>query len=134
MSKENAPEYIQEALEKGFDVEVDVWYEKGKWSLGHDNPQHEVNISFLKDERLWCHAKNIDALEEMLRNDIHCFWHQADNYTLTSRGHIWTYPGNIGTSNSVIVCRTVSEIEQYAFTNVLGICADYLLDARELMR
>ena len=28
---ENSPEYIQLAMEKGFDVEVDVWYKDDNW-------------------------------------------------------------------------------------------------------
>ena len=26
-------------------------------------------------------------------SDIHCFRHQEDDVTLTSRGYMWTYPG-----------------------------------------
>ena len=38
---ENSPDYIFEAIKKGFDVEVDVWYgTDGKFMLGHDNPDY----------------------------------------------------------------------------------------------
>ena len=42
--RENSPEYIQEALAAGYDVEVDVWFEEGKLFLGHAKPQYEVII------------------------------------------------------------------------------------------
>ena len=34
--KENEPEYIISAIDKGFDVEVDVRFENNKFFLGHD--------------------------------------------------------------------------------------------------
>ena len=91
--RENEPLYIVEALEKGFDVEIDVWYKKGQFYLGHDEPQYKVKREFLQNRKLWCHAKNIEALNKMLKEDIHCFWHQEDDVTLTSKGFMWTYPG-----------------------------------------
>ena len=38
-SEENSPEYVQEALSKGFHVEVDVRLFNEEWYLGHDDPQ-----------------------------------------------------------------------------------------------
>jgi glycerophosphoryl diester phosphodiesterase len=38
--RENSPEYIKEALEKGYHVEVDVWLkETNNLFLGHDSPK-----------------------------------------------------------------------------------------------
>jgi hypothetical protein len=31
------------------------------------------------------------------------FWHQNDDFTLTSKNYIWTYPGQPYTASSVIV-------------------------------
>ena len=59
--KENSPEYIKIALKKGFDVEIDVWLIDKKIWLGHDAPTYKTNIKFLKNKKLWCHAKNYDA-------------------------------------------------------------------------
>ena len=59
-TRENKPDYIQAAVERGFDVEIDVWYTDKKWHLGHDNAQYLVEESFLKNKSLWCHAKNIE--------------------------------------------------------------------------
>ena len=60
---ENHPEYIQEALNQGFDVEIDVWWidDTGFW-LGHDKPQYLVDEYYLENPKLWCHAKNLEAL------------------------------------------------------------------------
>tara|TARA_R100000388_G_C7219806_1_gene148269 strand:+ start:477 stop:923 length:447 start_codon:yes stop_codon:yes gene_type:complete len=101
---ENHPDAIQALLDTGLDVEIDVWLIDGVYYLGHDGPKYEIRENFLKQGALWCHAKNISALEQMLASDIHCFWHQEDDYTLTSRGYIWVYPGKeTSGKNSVLV-------------------------------
>jgi hypothetical protein len=124
---ENSPPYILNALKEGYEVEIDVWFENHKWLLGHDKPQYEVEIGFLQDPRLWCHAKNLAALTHMLKNDIHCFWHQEDDYTVTSHGHIWVYPGIPANTHSVIVCKSLEETEEhYRAEDVGGICSDFV--------
>ena len=39
---ENDPKYIVQAVDKGFDVEVDIWYTSDGLFLGHDNPQYKI--------------------------------------------------------------------------------------------
>jgi len=41
-SYENEPTYIDLALSKGYDVEIDVWYVDGLLYLGHDKPQYGI--------------------------------------------------------------------------------------------
>lgn len=107
--KENAPEQIQLALDLGYHVEVDVWFDRGDFYLGHDAPQYRVDSDFLKNERLVCHAKNFVALLKMITNpSIHCFWHEKDFCTLTSKGWVWKYP------------------EVYFEGALIGICSDWL--------
>ena len=52
-SRENSIEYIYEALNEGYDVEIDVWYKGGEWFLGHDGPENYVVLGFLKNDKLW---------------------------------------------------------------------------------
>lgn len=122
--RENNPDYINEALFKGFHVEVDVWYNRD-WYLGHDNPQYKIDLSFLENHRIWCHAKNLDALSKMLEvGSLICFWHEEDTATLTNNGYIWTYPGKPLVKRSIAVLP-----EQANVTDVLqaaGICSDYV--------
>ena len=123
---ENHPDYIQKALDEGFNVEIDVWYKDSTFYLGHDEPKHKINVNFLKNERLWCHAKNLGALTAMLSySTIHCFWHQEDDVTLTSRGYVWTYPGKPLTEISIAV---KPEINDDNVKKVLGICSDFVVD------
>jgi hypothetical protein len=93
--RENAPDYVDEAIAAGFDVEIDVWRVDGKHFLGHDIPQYKVDLQWLLDrnEYLWCHAKNLDALHDMIHYPkLNVFWHQEDDYTITTHNFIWTYP------------------------------------------
>tara|TARA_R100000008_G_C3523787_1_gene135445 strand:+ start:114 stop:554 length:441 start_codon:yes stop_codon:yes gene_type:complete len=123
---ENHPLAIQMAMNAGFDVEVDVWFTKAGWYLGHDKPQYAINPTFLSKEGLWCHAKDIETLKQMLLYpQIHCFWHQTDDVTLTSRNFIWTYPGKESTENSVCVLANKDDkIPEKCF----GICSDFIME------
>jgi len=120
--RENSPDYIEEALSQGFDVEVDVWYDGKQFWLGHDKPQYKVSEGFLEHPNLWCHAKNIEGLYSMLEDDIHCFWHQEDDVTLTSRGFFWTYPGKELTKKSIAVLP-----DKKPNVEVAGVCSDFIV-------
>jgi|10_taG_2_1085330.scaffolds.fasta_scaffold129961_2 hypothetical protein len=125
-SKENSPAYIEKAMAAGFDVEVDVWYSDEKFFLGHDCPQYEISIEFLKDDRLWCHAKNIESLKIMLREGVHCFWHQQDHYTFTSDGCIWAYPGEEVGEGTICVMPEGCNYAEDELLRCMGICSDYV--------
>ena len=67
------------------------------------------DFDFPPRQHLWCHAKNLQALQSMLEYNINCFWHQQDDFTITSKGDIWTYPGMQVCENSIIVCKDKPE-------------------------
>jgi hypothetical protein len=120
---ENKPEYLIDAIEKGFDVEVDVRFENNKFFLGHDCSQYEIKKEFLLNKKVWCHAKTPEALFELDKINAHYFWHQEDDYTITSKGFIWTYPGKALLSLSMCV---LPEAAKYKKIQCLGICSDYI--------
>ena len=64
----------------------------------------------------------------MLKNNIRCFWHEGDDFTLTSNNVIWTYPNKEVTDRSIIVCKTLDETIEYSKMNIYGICSDYVGD------
>ena len=121
---ENRPEYIVETLNKKFDVEIDIWFEKNSFYLGHDKPDYKVDNNFITLRKLWFHAKNIEALHQLQKMKLVCFWHQKDDVTLTSNGFIWTYPGWKLTPNSICVLPEKYKIKKF---NCAGICSDYIL-------
>jgi hypothetical protein len=128
--RENSLQYIQEALDKGFDVEIDVWSRNGILYLGHDTYQYEVDLYWLEKRmsHLWIHCKNIEALETFYwfnnTKSFHYFWHQEDTLTLTSKGCIWAYPGKQPIKNSIAV---MPEIYNDGLSNCIGVCSDYVL-------
>ena len=65
----------------------------------------------------------------MLSNkNIHCFWHQEDQFTLTSNKYIWTFPNQPVCENSVIVQLEPENSNSNFSRNELkcyGICTDY---------
>jgi len=127
LSLENSPDYVKKALKEGYDVEVDVRYTGGCLFLGHDKTEYTTTEKFLKTKGIWCHAKNIEALQFMLDNDITCFWHERDAYTLTSNGYIWTFPGEVAHRKSIIMHVTDTPLNVDAFgVNIAGVCSDYI--------
>jgi len=120
---ENSPEVVSSLLEKGIHCEIDVWKIFDKYYLGHDEPKYKVTENYLKNDKLWCHAKNLSALESMLNKNIHCFWHETDKFTVTSNGFIWTFPGQEVNDNSVIVHKQNDWKNKY---NCFAVCTDYI--------
>jgi hypothetical protein len=127
INRENSPDYVLEAINLGYDVEIDVWVIDDKYYLGHDEPIYEVNENFLETIGFWCHAKNIDSLTKMLLNEkIHCFWHQNDDYCITTNKYIWTYPNKILSKNSICVLPEITDISMYEIRKTKGVCSDYI--------
>jgi len=125
LESENHPAQIKKALSKSYHCEADVWYVNGHFSLGHDKPTYPIDKTFLENEKIWCHAKNLPALESMLYYGIHCFWHETDKFTITSKGYIWTFPEEEVTKNSVIVHKG-SDWKEKNY-NCAAVCTDYIL-------
>ena len=131
---ENKPNYIQNALDLGYDVEVDVRLIGENLFLGHDHADFKVSLDFLKNEKLWCHAKNLDALDLMIKEGVQCFWHQEDDYTITSSGKIWAYPGMPVTDQTIIVLKnefTVNDV--LSLKECYGICADNIEEVKRVL-
>lgn len=117
---ENKPEYVESAHTAIGEVEIDVWWHEGAFWLGHDAPQFPIKLSWLSQPWLWCHAKNTDAMERLLAHNLHCFWHQDDLLTITSKGIPWCRPG-VYLPGGV----TVLDSHDFPKRNVLGYCSDY---------
>lgn len=127
--RENEPSYIEAALEQGYHVEVDVWFKDGKWLLGHDEGTYEVELDFLRDDRIWCHAKNLEALSTLIEHQVHVFSHDCDRVVLTSRGYLWTYPGTTISTHTICVMPERAPRGTYTLPDIWscrGLCSDYV--------
>jgi hypothetical protein len=126
VDKENHPDYIDQALSLGYQVEIDVWLINNELFLGHDEPQYSINQEWLYDRisKLWVHCKNIQAVEWFnSTRRFNYFWHENDTVTLTSKNDIWAYPGKQPIKNSIAI---MPEIYDEDVSQCLGICSDYI--------
>lgn len=126
---ENTVDQLTSAINLGFNVEVDIWGIDGKLYLGHDEPKHLLSPEdFYKiSNHSWFHCKNLEALNHFIKYfpTYNYFWHQLDDFTLTSNNKVWTYPGMEVGPNSIIVDLEATDIRNY--NNIYGICSDKVL-------
>ena len=122
---ENKPQYIDEAIDLGYDVEIDLWFIDGRVYLGHDEPQYEVDDSWLgeRTDKLWVHCKNVESLNWIRSTILHYFWHEEDTLTLTSENYIWVYPGKQPIIGSIAV---MPERSNDDVSKCIGICSDVI--------
>ena len=125
---ENNPNQIDKCIELGYDVEIDLRYDelsKNIW-LGHDLPQYPITWDWLNQryDKLWIHCKDFISLNKFSfgNSQYNYFWHQEDDFALTSKGYIWTYPGKDVGSRSVLVDLDGNNSSQKCY----GICSDFL--------
>jgi len=132
---ENRPRYIQEALNKGFDVEIDVRYfpKYNEWFLGHDKAQYKVSRDWLRSfKQFWIHAKNLEALvalqTDWRETDPPYFWHENDTVSVVSNGTLWTYPNKRLMSGwSIAVLPEKTDYKTEDMSECFGICSDYIV-------
>ena len=130
VERENQPQYIDEAINLEYDVEIDVWGVDGELFLGHDEPQYPIDFDWLKERssNLWIHCKNIDALLYFTDIDyslelFNYFWHETDTVTLTSENWIWAFPGKQPINGSIAV---LPEIYNDDVSEAAGVCSDFI--------
>ena len=128
---ENQPNYIDTALAAGYDVEIDVWYEResGKLYLGHDKADYQIDIDWLyeRSDKLWIHCKNMDALSFFNKSHLQIgteynyFSHDTDIGVLTSYGYIWSTNSY---DNGILVLPEV--FKKTPTDTTVGICSDII--------
>jgi hypothetical protein len=133
---ENNVLQINRAIADGFDCEIDLRYDGVDFWLGHDEATYKIDYAWLieRSKYLWVHCKNYEALLELKRrnSNLNYFWHQEDDYTITSHGRIWVYPGKVVSKEAVCVMPEWDDDwrHQCPFTGY-GVCSDYIREIRE---
>ena len=135
---ENKPSQIDLCINNSFDVEIDLRRNKNLFYLGHDKPEYEVDIDWLSErsEFLWIHCKDLDAFTYLLphKSNFNFFWHQKDDYSLTSKHIIWAYPGQTINANSVIVMpESFMDLTDLKEMEMYGVCSDYPKKIKKLL-
>jgi glycerophosphoryl diester phosphodiesterase len=134
---ENKPETIDNAINLGFDAEIDLRLIDGKFYLGHDEDKLTfIDFDFIltRKSKLWVHAKNYQAFDFLheYKKEINYFWHTEDDFTLTSFGYSWIYPGKAELKNGIMVMpEYYMDYKNAHKLPVSGICSDHILEIRE---
>jgi hypothetical protein len=122
---ENNPSQIQQALSLGFDCEIDIWKVEDEFFLGHDSPTYPISSEYLVNCQFWVHAKNFEALEWLINksNSINFFWHEQDQYAVTSKHFIWTCDQKYLTNRTVLMKANLKDVSNI---NCFAVCSDYV--------
>jgi len=133
---ENSPMQIRQALDLGYEVEIDVRWVGGKFYLGHDSAQYDIHDMFLQNTRLWCHAKTIETLLKLMSNGCtKVLTHDKDDCAIAfDSGNtdkwIWTYPDSKHplTNRSIAVMPENTAWTKEQLEVCAGICSDYVAE------
>lgn len=139
---ENTFDAIEYALERGFDVEIDIWASGDKFWLGHDKAQTTISLGKIYEwseiQDVYVHCKNIRALQLFCELDlkgrhIFPFFHDVDQCILLSNNYIWVHPKWIESVdiNYTSKCIAVVADAKTSFKNWGGICTDYPESVRD---
>jgi hypothetical protein len=130
--EENNPDYVKTALML-LPVEVDCWKVNGSFYLGHNEPKYEISRDFLSQKNLLLHAKNIEILDDFANVPyVEVFWHEDDNYTITSRQRIiyhsrHSIDNSIHPASNIILVQLNLAPSNLQFPSKISILTDYPL-------
>jgi len=145
---ENTISHIDSAIGQGFKVEVDVWNINGTMVLGHDYPSdsdifdnYVIDRFFInRSNRLLIHCKNGEALAHMIGMTVEhgpafeYFFHDSDDYTLTSQSSIVAYPDKHCPLHIDVTPTTIAMMPERHNTDTTdfnAICTDYPVRYRD---
>lgn len=123
---ENEPNYILLTLNLGYGCEIDLWYDGGWWS-GHNNPKYKIDLSIIKE--CLCHAKNKEALIKLKENRLHYFWHENDQYTITSKGFIISHVNTKDVSGCIVMSPELNS--KRSIEGCIGVCSDIISEYKK---
>jgi len=137
---ENSPAQIEKVIAQGYDVEIDVWFDRGNnsWWLGHDYPKYSIDFEFLDKHRdsLWCHCKDVVTFRKLIfQSGNNAFMHDKDLVARTERGYLWTYNNGelVEISIAVMPEHACNNWSIDAIRNSAGVCTDYPVHYSELL-
>ena len=132
--KENHPLYIDNAINMGFDVEIDVFYFENNFYLGHDKPDYIIEEKYFHDRSdvLYVHCKNIEAFILCRERGFKCFYHNSEKHVAVCNTNlIWTHDIIETTNQSIIpmlakddINFIINHIPKSKIEKAYGICTD----------
>ena len=67
---ENSPVYVYQAIDRGFDVEVDLRHKDGQIFLGHEKPQYLIDDNFINNNPINDYFINNNLIDDNFINSI----------------------------------------------------------------
>lgn len=129
---ENTISYVNQAMEEGYDVEIDVRFKDNALWLGHDEPDEKIALDWLLSnaDKLWIHCKDLESMmfisrSPMLHNQLNYFGHSQDPFVLTSRGYLFCLPSDDLDSNCVLVMPEHFNFKPKPSNNAYAVLTDY---------
>lgn len=131
---ENTTDYIDSAIKKGFDVEIDIWHKNNQFYLGHDGPEKKIEMKWLleREKSLWIHTKNFLSLKKLLNTKLKLFFHEKESHVLIYNTKlIWSHELSEADNVSIIPLLDQKSISNYLKRNkkkqnIAGICSDFI--------
>lgn len=128
---ENNPEYIDDTIRLGYDVEIDVRLINNNLYLGHDTPDYKIDLDWLlnRKDKLWIHAKNFDALDYLINYDLRIFFHEQEKQTIINKCDlIWSHDlTNLSKKSIIPLLDKFGALECDLYIPVVkGICSDFI--------
>lgn len=131
---ENTPEYIDMAINKGFDVEIDIWNINKNFYLGHDKPEFLIDLNWIVERKnhIWVHTKNFLSIKYLLDTELRFFFHEKEAHTIIYNTKlIWSHNLQEADSCSIIPLLDKDVLDVYLNKSLInihvaGICSDYV--------
>jgi hypothetical protein len=132
---ENNPDYVDSAINLGYDVEIDIRMINGELFLGHDTPDTKISLNWLEDKskHLWIHTKNFEAMDFLIDFEwAKIFYHQQEAHTIINNTNlIWSHNLIEANTKSIIPLLSLNDISKWEKKEVYGICSDYIKNFKE---
>jgi len=124
--EENKIKSIENCLDEGYNVEVDVMLIGDELFLGHDEPQEKCPWWILESKKTWIHAKTVKTFHYLTKNKIpNLFYHTDEDVVLTTSMFLWTNLNKELTEISICVLPEQTNQSIKDIRNCYGICTDY---------
>ena len=131
---ENNPEQIQNAIDNGYEVKVNLWLKDNKLYTGNNEAEHLFSLEFLETNhsKLWLQCHDIELIKRFSEIDplglkINYFWIDNGNVVRTSKG-VWIVRENEPFDGCVYLNPEINELD---YSKCLGLISDRILNYKE---
>lgn len=124
--RENTAKYIEEALNLGYWVEVDLWQDAcSELFFGHDCYSGEkADKNLLLNPKILAHCKDRFSLDFCWQNNLNFFFHEKDFLTVSSKGWVIAHSETKPTKNTIHMLPEIKGYSKESLKDCAGVCSD----------